>query len=398
MLVCVTLISGALFGMAAQSGLLHLGLDFGSVRDDLIVGQIAAHGAHSRPALAWWAWCLVPLAAFFVGPLSVAVTRWLITNWWLLRTARFITTAMVVLMLAAIGELPPAATTLDVRSGVAASMLVAIGSALLAWLGARVVCASGCKRAWSPGAAASERRRPAGPPPDHIRCHLSPPIPMPAPWRGGGSVDAGTPFLRVRQRHSLVARIPSARLALVAGFALLVFAGVAAVSGLTVLVEQATPGALRQLAALGGLPVEAPASAAQVGLAATAPVVIAAAPAGMVIDGVLVPESELTFAKGYLKRRAAIAAAITAAQRESARIVAAAEKAEDKRPKHVAALRPVQYGHTRRHVAYIRHAERHGRVRRRYAGERHPPYRAHEPRRLRGHDHYARLEPHYGRF
>lgn len=402
-LVCVALISGALFGMAAQSGLLHLGLDLGSVRDDLFVGQIAAHGTHSRPALAWWAWWLMPLAAFFVGPLSVAITRWLITNWWLFRAARFIAAATVVLMLAAIGELPPAATTLDVRSGAAASMLVAVGSALLAWLGARIFGASGREPARSPVPAAAARRRPVGPPPDHIRFRVSPPIPAPVPWRGGGSADAGAPFVRVRQRHSLVARFTLARLAVVAVFALVVFAGVAAVSGVTVLVEHATPGALRQLAARGGLPVEAPPSAAQAGLAATAPAVIAPEPTGMVIDGVMVPESELTFAKGYVKRRATIAAAIAAAQRESARIVMAAEKAEDKRPKHVAALRPVQYGHTRRHVAYVHHAERHGHARRRYIGERNesprrPPYRAHDPRRTRGHDRYARLEPHYRRF
>ena len=400
-LVCVTLISGALFGMAAQSGLLHLGLDFGSVHDDLFVGQIAAHGAHSRPALAWWAWWLVPLAAFFLGPLSVAVTRWLIANWWLFRAARFITTAAIVLMLAAIGELPPAATTLDMRSGAAASMLVAVGSALLAWLGARIFGAAGRKPARSPVLAAAERRRPAGPPPDHIRFRVSPPIPAAVPWRGGGSVDAGAPFMRPRQRHSLVARFTFARLALVAGFALVVSVGVAAVSGLTVLVEHATPGVVRQLAARSGLPVEAPPSTAQAGIAASAPLVIARAwPAGMVIDGVMVPESELTFAKGYVKRKAVIAAAITAAQRESAKIVTAAEKAEDKRAKHVAALRVVQDSHGRRHIVYIRHADRHARARRHYAGERHeaprhPWYGAHDPRRMRGHDHYARLEPHY---
>jgi hypothetical protein len=404
-LVCVTLISGALLGMAAQSGLFHLGLDFGSVRDDLLVGQIAAHGAHSRPALAWWAWWLVPLAAFFVGPLSVAVTRWLFANWWLFRAARIIATTAVVLMLAAVGELAPAATTLDVRSGAAASMLVAVGSALLAWLGARVFSAPGRKPAQSPVPTASARRRASGPPPEHIRFRISPPIPAPVPWRGGGSADAGAPFVRVRQRHSLVARLTFARLAVVAVLTLVVSAGVAAVSGVTVLVEHATPGALRQLAARGGLPVEALPSAAQAGVAATAPVAIARAePAGMVVRGVLIPESELTFARGYIKRKAAIAGAIAAAQRESARIVAAAEQAENKQPKHIAALRPVQYGHTRRHVAYVRHADRHARAHKRYVGEhmdqrheapRHPDYRVHDRRRPRGHDRYARLEPRY---
>ena len=40
-LVCVTLIAGALFGMGAQSGLLHLGLDFGSVRDEFPQAKVA---------------------------------------------------------------------------------------------------------------------------------------------------------------------------------------------------------------------------------------------------------------------------------------------------------------------------------------------------------------------
>jgi hypothetical protein len=395
-LVCVTLISGTLFGMAAQSALLHLGLDFGSVRDDLLVGPMASHGAHSRPALAWWAWWLVPLAAFFVGPLSVAITRWLVANWWLFRAARFVATATVILMLAAIGELLPAATTLDVRSGAAVSMLIAVGSALLAWLGARIFGASGRKPARSP-VRAPERRRMAGPPPEHIRLRVSPPIPAPVPWHGGGSAAAGAPFVRVRQRHALVARFTLPRLAVVAVLALAVSVGVAAVSGVTVLVEHATPGALRNLAARGGLPVEAPTRVAEA--AAAAPVaVLRPEPTGMVIDGVLVPESELTFAKGYLKRQA-----IMAAKRESARIVAAAEKAQDKRPKHVAALRPVQYGHARRHAAHVRHADRNTRARKRYIGERpeaprHQDYRAHDRRRPHGHDRYARLEPRSHRF
>jgi len=392
-LVCVTLTSGAMFGMAAQSALFHLGLDFGSVRDDLIVGRIA----HSRSALAWWAWWLAPLAAFFIGPLSVALTRWLLANWWLFRAARLVATAALVLVLAAIGELPAASTTLDVRSGAAASMLVAVLSALLAWLGARILDAPRRK----PALAAPARRRLPARPPEAIRFRVPAPIPAPVPWRGGGSAAAGAPFVRVRQPHALVARFTLARLALVAALALVVFAGVAAVSGITVLVEQATPAALRQLVARSGLPVPAPAATAQddgMAVATPAPSPTQAAPAGMVIGGMLIPESELTFAKGYAKRHAAIAAV----ERQSARIVAAAEKAEKRMParlKHVAALRPVRYGHARRHVSYVRHAARHYRVRKRYTRERHlaprHPYRAHDPRRLRGHDRYARLEPHY---
>ena len=70
-LVCVVLTSGALFGMAAQLALDHYGLGLASIRDHLIVDPVA----QSRSALAWWAWCLVAFAAFFVGPLSVAATQ-----------------------------------------------------------------------------------------------------------------------------------------------------------------------------------------------------------------------------------------------------------------------------------------------------------------------------------
>lgn len=57
-LVCMVLTAGALFGMAAQTALAHLGLDLTSVRDDLIFGRVA----QSRSALAWWAWWLLPVA------------------------------------------------------------------------------------------------------------------------------------------------------------------------------------------------------------------------------------------------------------------------------------------------------------------------------------------------
>ena len=80
-LVCVVLMSGAVFGMAAQTALQHLGLDLGSIHNDLIADRVAK----SRSAMAWWAWWMVAVAAVFVGPLSVALTRTLVANWWLLR-------------------------------------------------------------------------------------------------------------------------------------------------------------------------------------------------------------------------------------------------------------------------------------------------------------------------
>ena len=76
-LVCIALMSGAIFGMAAQTALQHFALDLGSVRSDLIVDRVA----HPRSALAWWAWWIVPVVAFFVGPFSVALARILVANW-----------------------------------------------------------------------------------------------------------------------------------------------------------------------------------------------------------------------------------------------------------------------------------------------------------------------------
>jgi hypothetical protein len=228
-------------------------------------------------------------------------------------------------------------------------------------------------------------------------------MPAAPPWRGGGSAGAGAPFVRMRQRHALVARFTIGHLALVAMLAVVVFAAVVGVSGVTVLVEHATPGAIRQLVVRSGLRASEPPRAAQaIGTAAVAPPapVAQAEPPGMEVDGVLIPESELTFAKGYLKRQA-----VLAAQRASVKIVAAAEKAEAKLParlKHVAALRPVHYGRTHRHVARgrhtERHVERHDRVDKQHTGERRPAPRhadrARDRRRVRGHDRYA-LEPRY---
>ena len=190
-------------------------------------------------------------------------------------------------------------------------------------------------------------------------------------------------------------------------------AAVIGVSGLTVLVEHATPGAIGRLLAWSGLrpsePSRAGAPAADIAADAEVPApstVTQAEPSGMVIDGVLIPESELTFAKGYAKRQAAV----IAAQRASAKIVAAVEKAQARLPgrlKQVASLRPVRYGRTHRHVARKRHVAKHverrvdrsDRVRKRYTPERRPPprhpdYRARDHRRVRGHDRFA-LDPRY---
>jgi len=413
-LVCVVLICGAMFGMAVQASLLHLGLDFGSVRDDLIVGAVA----RPRSALAWWAWWLFPLGAFLIGPLSVALTR-LMADWWLFRPLRLVACTAVVLALAAIGKLAAAPTTLDVRSATVASLIVVMLSALLACLGARVLGNLGRETAHGRAPALPVYRRTSARPLVQARFRAPAPIPAAPPRRGGGSAAAGAPFVRRRQPHALVARCTLGHLALVVMLAIVVCAAVIGVSGVTVLVEHARPGDTRQLLAWSGLrPNEPPRAAQAIGMAAVAPPAARARapapvaqekPTGMVVDGVLVPESELTFARGYLHRRTVIAAAIVAAQRESARIVAAAEKAEARIPaklKHVAALRPVHFDRGHRHVTRMRRverhvehrAERHYRGHRQYTRERHSaprrPVRVRDHRRIRGHDRFA-LEPHY---
>jgi len=406
LLVCVVLICGALFGIAAEAGLLHLGLDFGSVRDDLIVGA----AAHSRSALAWWAWWLFPLGAFFVGPLTLALMRWMVANWWWFRPLRFIACATAVVALAMVGRLPSAPTTLDARSGAVASLVVVVASTLLAWLGACLL--GNLDRGTTRAPGVPVRRRVA--------------ISATPPRRGGGSAAAGAPFVRRRQPHALVARCTLGHLALAATLGIAVCAAVIGMSGATIVVEHAMPGDTRQLLAWSGLrPYEPPFAGQAIGIAALVPrtpVADAEAP-GMMVDGTLVPESELTFVSGYRKRQA-----VLAAQRASVKIVAAAEKAEAKLPaklKHVAALSPVGYGRVHRPVAHgathrvahaaahetargrhnerhvQRHVERRHRVHRQhtwdqYTRERHPPRhpdRARDRRRPRAHDGFA-FEPH----
>jgi hypothetical protein len=365
-LVCIALASGAIFAMAAQATLLHLGLDVGRIRD----GFVAAPAAHSRSALAWWAWWSMPLAAFGVGPLSVALARWVAANWWLFRGARLVLSAALILALGVIGELPPAAATLDVRAGAAVALLVASLSALLAWLGHVVLGA----------------RRPLARPVRPVAARVAPVLAA-VPWRGGGSAGAGAPFRRTR--------FPLARLAGAAVLGLAVFAAVGAVGGVNVLVDQSMPPSMRERV-VREAPPRAPAAAvaSRDGIAGPAASMAAAAvTAGRVVDALVIPESELTFAKGY-KRRAALAAA----ERRSVRIVAAAERAERKMParlRRVAALRPVE--DVRPRAAAPRATARHQRAHRRDAtAPRHAPPpapRANARRHARGHDRVARVEP-----
>jgi hypothetical protein len=328
-LVCVVLASGAAFGMAALAALRHFGLDFASLQGDLV----ADRAAQSRSALAWWSWWLVAGAALFVGPLSVALTRTLVANWWLLRGLRLVATAALVLGLAAVGLLQPAPTTLAFTATAVLGLLVVGGSTLLAALGAGFLGRSPLLRA--PGGRRPVRSQPA---------RTFTPLAAAQPRRGGGSADVGLTYRRWRQRHGLApASFSLARLAVAVALAIVVFAAVSALGGATVLLDAIAPGAVRQLVATG-LPRAGAASHARTLALALLPAeqrppvvlgpVVALAPAVDPVPapatpkpveppaprqraisaaagygGATIAESELTFTKGYSRRRAAQLAA-----------------------------------------------------------------------------------------
>jgi hypothetical protein len=315
LLACVVLASGAAFGTAVQAALRHLGLDFASIHNDLIAG----HAARMRSALAWWCWCTVPLAAFFVGPASAVLTRTVVANWWRLRALRLCVTAAAVVGLAAIGQLRPAPSTFAFTTNAVLGLLVVTGSTLLAALGARVL------GSLSPN---------AGP----VRMQVldrdfAPLAPAPS-WRGGGSAVAGLPFLRFRERHPLApGPFSFRRVGLVAALAFVLFAVVSALGGASALIDSVAPGAVRELAASWLPPADSRARAVALALLPVEPRRRVVMPAVALLDvpppkpveppeprqraisasvgygGPEFSESELTFTKGYSRRRAAQLAA-----------------------------------------------------------------------------------------
>jgi hypothetical protein len=309
--VCVVLASGAAFGMVAQAALHHVGLDLGSIHGDLLAERTAS----ARGAAAWWSWWVVAAAALFVGPLSARLARTLIANWWLMRGLRLAGTAAVVLGLAAIGGLRPAASTLAAATHVGLTLLVVAASTLLAALGALFF-----------GGFAPQAR------PVRVRMPVAGRLAVARPSRGGGSVRAGLPFLLFRQSNALVPGPRSMRrLALGAGLAVIVVTAVSALGGATVLVNSLSAGAARELAA-AHIPSTGAASDAGAMVLALLPVEerrrVVMPPVAMLDAPPLrlaepaepaeprqraitasvsapMPEGELTFAKGYSRRRAA---------------------------------------------------------------------------------------------
>lgn len=313
---CIVLASGAWFGMAALAALQHVGLDFGSIHDDLIVD----HAPKARSVVAWWAWCLVPIAAFLVGPLSAALTRTLVANWWLLRGPMLGATAAVVLGLAAVGTLRPAPSTLAFTTNAVLGLLVVAGSSLLAWFGARILGEVREKATPAQLRTASSR--------------TSSPLPVASLPLGGGSTKCGLPLRRLRRRYALAPGYWSiGRPAVLALLATVLVATVSVVGSASVLLDTVAPGAVRELAA-SWLPAGAASRARPLVLAllptepprpvVMPPVTLLDAPPPKPVEppvprqraisasvgyGGAVSESELTFAKGYSRRRAAQLAA-----------------------------------------------------------------------------------------
>jgi hypothetical protein len=359
--------SGALFGIAAQISLQRLGLDFDSIRGDVLAHRTAT----PHFALAWWAWWLVALGAFFVGPLCVAATRAIVIGCRLMpglgSFATAFATAIVALGLAAVAQprsFPPAAA---VATNVVVSLLMVIGSTVLALLGAQLL---------------GNRDRTATPLGFRLGGrlhHLQGSAPFPAiALRREGSANSGLPLLRTQLRHPLVHRsFSGARAALVAQLAVLVCAPVSVLAGSSVLLHLSAAGPVRagdpSRTALAdtaretrsrrqiplptdedGVTVpaatEAPAGPGHVELPAPRqpeiPTAIGHRPA--------LSESELTFTKGYPQRRAAQLAAGMISQ------PAIPQRTSARTPRSAAASRPRIRKYVHVHYRYAAFKREHG--------------------------------------
>src|SRR6266481_1092838 len=121
-LIGLVMASGAAFGIAAQISLQRLGLDFDSIRSDVI----AHRAATPHFALAWWAWWLVALGAFLVGPLCAAAARAIVGGGQLMRGLGSFATAIAVLGLAAVAQQRSFPLAAAVGANAVVSLLVVI--------------------------------------------------------------------------------------------------------------------------------------------------------------------------------------------------------------------------------------------------------------------------------
>jgi hypothetical protein len=308
---CVALAAGALFGVAVQALLGHLDLDPSSVRADLATGQAAM----LRLALAWWAWWIIAILAFLVGRLIAALTRFLVANRWLFGNLRLFFSAVVALALAAVGHLLAARPDPGGTTHAAINLAIVALATILAALGAL---------------SGATRRRPATP---AVRnrsrgSRAWDPGGRPPPVLHAGSANAGLPPLGMRHRvsHSGAAAV-SGRPALAALAIGLAVAGVFALCPASEVLTQILPPAVRKTvestegatgrirSSMASMPARAGETVGQSHdtsvplppprpLPARQPAAVTGAFAMVTPD-----DSELTFAKGYARRHAALEAA-----------------------------------------------------------------------------------------
>ena len=305
-IVWVVLASGALFGVAAQALLGHFGLDPSSIRTDLATGQAAPF----RLALAWWAWWIVAMLALHVGRLSAALTRFLIANRRLIRDLWLLLSAGVVL--AAVGQLPAARPDLGGTTDAAMGLGILALAAALAALGAR----------------SGPARRRTGAPAMRTwawRSRALSPFGSLSPVLHDGSVNAGLPSPGMRHRPSLAgASTGFGRRTLAATAIGIAVAAVSALGAAAVVLQQTSPQAVRETVASKGAVTGSVRSSTEtrparssetVGAARDASVPLPPPPARQpaAVAGAFAmatpDEGELTFAKGYARRRAALEAA-----------------------------------------------------------------------------------------
>jgi hypothetical protein len=302
----VALTSGALFGMAAQAVLRYAGLDRAAIHGDLIVGAAA------RPGFAAWVWWFLAIAVFFVGPLGLILVKRFIADRWLFRGWRLLPWVVLVLGLVTLVHLAPSSLGL---ARAPQGFPVVVLSALLAAIGARL--------AWPAG-------RSSGP--QAGRDRASGPFPI-SRSAEGGSVNSGLPMRRVPRVRSILSGVRGVtNVALAVLVPIAALATVSALSGAVVVRELAAPGVLRapvakqairqapriEVLALADEPAGADPRAAVAAIRAE-PVRAAPTPVpkpavrmtAVAKTRVPMSASELTFAKGYAKRRAALQAAKT---------------------------------------------------------------------------------------
>jgi hypothetical protein len=384
----VALASGALLGMVAQTALRYVGLDLASVHGELIVNGAA------RPALAPWVWWFLAIAAFFAGPLSVMLARRFLAGRRLFRGPRLLAWAVLVLGVVTLAYLAP--SSLGMANAPHGVLVVAL-SALLAAVGARLAHVAEADRS---SQAQIARHRAAAP------------VPIFRSGRGG-SVNAGLPM---RPRRSLMPRVRyAAGFALAAVAPIVVLSAVSTFSGAVVMRELLAPVAIREVPLRQAkaqpqppaprvevLALAEPAGAdprAAVAAIRPEPEPVRAAPppvrqpvvrvTARANPRVPMSASELTFAKGYAKRRAALQAPKTAQAPPTPEIKPAAKSAS-----RTAALAK-RHGQSHRRGTYARHGgyqrfaayDRYTGAKR-YAG--HSRDRARD--RDRGHDRYAHFD------